>query len=197
MGVWAQHGEEEYMQANWDRLRFPKNGTFVEVGALDGYELSNTAWLEKVKGWGGICIEPDTRRFPILSENRNCICFDCAIGSVPTDEADFVLSAIGWSGFKPKNLHHEVIKVKVKTMDQVLVDTGINAIDVLSIDTEGTENDVWNSLDHKKYKPKLVIIEDNNETESIALLESAGYTLDKKLGANLMFIRGQDVNHSN
>ena len=35
-----------------------KNGYFIEIGASDGIELSNTYLLESEYKWNGICIEP-------------------------------------------------------------------------------------------------------------------------------------------
>ena len=51
-----------------------KNGFFVDVGAYDGIEFSNTLLLEKELEWNGICIEPGKRFFQKLTENRTATC---------------------------------------------------------------------------------------------------------------------------
>ncbi len=39
-----------------DFYKFKKDGFFVEVGATDGVEISNTYFLETEYNWKGICI---------------------------------------------------------------------------------------------------------------------------------------------
>jgi hypothetical protein len=56
------------------------NGFFVEIGASNGIELSNTYLLEKQYKWKGICCEPIPKRFAELVINRpNSICFNEAV----------------------------------------------------------------------------------------------------------------------
>src|SRR5687767_12961971 len=40
------------------RLGSPRDGFFVEFGATNGVDLSNTHYLENVLGWNGILAEP-------------------------------------------------------------------------------------------------------------------------------------------
>lgn len=64
-----------YSQAGQDKealRRFGWNGFFVDIGAHDGIESSNTFELERI-GWKGICVEPG-EAFNKLSEARNCVC---------------------------------------------------------------------------------------------------------------------------
>jgi len=47
-----------------------RRGTYCEVGALDGVELSNTYYLEKKLGWKGILCEPNKSYFKKIKKNR-------------------------------------------------------------------------------------------------------------------------------
>ena len=40
-----------------------KGGYFIEAGAYDGYEISNTLYFEKFLGWTGILVEPNPEAF--------------------------------------------------------------------------------------------------------------------------------------
>lgn len=62
-----------YSQAGqdvWVLQQIPK-GFFVDVGAHDGVESSNTYALEKL-GWQGLCIEPNPESYQRLINNRKC-----------------------------------------------------------------------------------------------------------------------------
>lgn len=52
MKYYSQAGQDEYVLN-----RFGPSGFFVDIGAHDGIESSNTFCLE-LAGWKGICIEP-------------------------------------------------------------------------------------------------------------------------------------------
>jgi len=66
-----------------------RNGTFLDVGAYDGIDISNTYYFEKQLGWTRICIEPNAVTFKKLENNRNCILQNCAIGDTE-GELDFI-----------------------------------------------------------------------------------------------------------
>ncbi len=80
---WLRHGIKEkrtykipsYSQIGQDievlkSLNYKKNGYFIEIGANDGIQLSNTYLLEKQYDWTGICVEPIPRTFDKLVKNR-------------------------------------------------------------------------------------------------------------------------------
>ena len=64
-----------------------KNGYFIEMGASDGIELSNTFMLEKDYNWTGMCIEPIPRRYAELVMNRpnSVCCNEVVYGETGTD----------------------------------------------------------------------------------------------------------------
>lgn len=62
-------------------LDFKRNGIFIEFGATDGVDLSNTYLLEKNFAWTGILAEPATIWHKALRANRNCLIDTHAISS--------------------------------------------------------------------------------------------------------------------
>ena len=107
----------------------------VEFGADDGKRLSNTWNLLTIKGWSGVLIEADKKKFVKLTENykdiNRVICFK---------------KFVNFSG--------------PNTIDNILSETEIpQSFDLLSIDIDGNDYHIWDSI--KKYTPKVVIIEFN------------------------------------
>ena len=61
-----------------------KNGFFVEIGASDGINLSNTYLLEKEYDWKGVCVEPIPYNYEKLINPLNC----ALLANLPKKEND-------------------------------------------------------------------------------------------------------------
>ncbi|MDZ7710469.1 MAG: hypothetical protein U5K36_10700 [Roseovarius sp.] len=71
----AQFGQDVFA---WLACGMKREGYFVEFGATDGVDLSNSHLLEKSFGWSGILAEPGRNWHAALRENRDCALeFDC------------------------------------------------------------------------------------------------------------------------
>ena len=64
--MYSQNQEEQYILNHFK----DKQGTFLDLGAYDGKELSNTRALVE-QGWAGCCVEPH----PTICEQleKNCL----------------------------------------------------------------------------------------------------------------------------
>ena len=60
----SQYGEHEFILEHFAG----RVGRFLDVGAYDGWNLSNTRQLMEL-GWSGVCIEPSPFVFPHLAKN--------------------------------------------------------------------------------------------------------------------------------
>jgi hypothetical protein len=88
-GSWPRPGGGDYFsqvgQDMWlARHVFPSSrgggGVFVEAGAADGVTGSNTLWLERERGWTGVCVEPHPDTFQQLRRLRPaCIAVHAAV----------------------------------------------------------------------------------------------------------------------
>jgi len=147
------------------------DGTFVEVGAYDGYKWSNTWGLMEL-GWNGVNAEPHPTNFENLVKNctpyPNVICFNIAIGK--NKEAKLYLShAISTTSEEQANVYREckwfagsesVIDVPMITLDALLESAEVPiGFEILVVDTEGTEFEVLESFSINKWLPKMVIVE--------------------------------------
>ncbi|MCQ6274870.1 FkbM family methyltransferase [Bacillus sp. V3B] len=198
MPYYSQIGQDKY--TNEKIFKGMENGFFVDVGAHDGIELSNSYFFEKVKGWKGICIEPLPEVYKLLKKNRNCICIEGAI-STQNGYQDFlqlqgdiamlsglennydnrhranVNRRIKESGQNPK-----IIKVQTFPLQSVLNQYNVTHIDLLSIDTEGSELQVLQSINYNKVKIECIILENGFNDEHVRdFLSGKGFKLVKRL----------------
>lgn len=171
-------------------LGFKRDGYFVEFGATNGVELSNTYMLEKEFGWDGILAEPARVWHDALKANRNChISFDCVWSKshelVPFNQTSAAeLSTI--DTFSNVDEHAQARKTgdkyEVYTCSLLDLLKKYNApkdIDYLSIDTEGSEFDILSAFDFDAYNIKVITCEHNYtpmREKIFELLSSKGYT---------------------
>src|SRR5215467_5134323 len=63
----SEHGQDRWLEENV--FRGTRNGVFVEFGALDGLDTSNTLFFEREREWSGLLIEANPRSFCRLLES--------------------------------------------------------------------------------------------------------------------------------
>lgn len=148
MKSYAQASQDEWVQSI-----IGDKGWFVDVGAYDGVESSNTYALEKM-GWRGLCIEPNREAFERLRANRDCLLSGYAISA--TDET---LPFDGMSiGSGPP--------VDCRSLAHLLDVVGAPpVIDYLSIDVEGHELAVLAGMDFDRWSVRLITVEHNEYLE--------------------------------
>lgn len=162
----------------YDIFKSIQNGVFVEFGANDGVQQSNTILLEKQNNWNGLLIEPSPNLFDVLKQNRpNCKIESCAVsncnGSIKGDFNGNLMSSV--DGKRLTNKH--VIEVPCFTLNYLCKKHNINEIDLCSVDVEGYEKQILKSIDFSILKIKNFVIEIYkwDEKEIINLLEKNGY----------------------
>jgi len=181
------------------QLSLKVNGFFVEFGATNGIDLSNTYILEKEFGWQGILAEPARCWHQALRENRQChVETDCvwreSNAVLKFDETGLSqLSTI--SAFKSSDWHKPAraaaSQYTVKTISlEDLLDkySAPRIIDYLSIDTEGTEYEILKAFNFDRYDFRVMTCEHNfsKQREKIFnLLTSKGFV--RKLEAYSAF----------
>jgi FkbM family methyltransferase len=155
-----------------------KDGFYVDIGAHDGITGSNTYLFDQI-GWKGICIEPNEIRFNELQKNRTSTNHNCVISDIDKDYVEFCLIdgyAEMLSGITEKYTenhkkriirdceNHGCNRKKVSIRNYKFNDLVENEeIDFLSVDTEGGEIDIIESIDHNKYNIKIICFENNNK----------------------------------
>lgn len=194
-------------------------GVFVEVGALDGFGASNTWFFEKERNWSGLLIEPNPVEYNKKDNNPrpNSIFENCAISDVEMD-INFlsiegpcnVLSGIMefYNAQHLERINSEIemyksypegheyfsrkqeIPMKAVRLESLFDKHGITKIDLISIDVEGAELNVLNSINFDKVDISVFLIENNygleKETE---FLMSKGYKLLGNIQWDVVFVK--------
>jgi FkbM family methyltransferase len=164
-----------------------KPGYFVEFGASDGIDLSNTFLLEKRYGWNGIIAEPAKLWHKNLHDNRSCsISKDCVYSVsgqnlVFSEATSGKLSTLTRYVNSDEHLREILSEYSVRSVsleDLLLQFRAPSFIDFLSIDTEGSEFEIIRNFDFGKYEFGFICIEHNhseNNQKIESLLKQNGY----------------------
>ncbi len=198
MKFYSQHKQDEYIFRNF----FPekRNGVFIDIGASDGIDLSNSYFFEKELGWSGICIEPQKFFFDDLHKNRACVCVEGCIADF-NGEGIFLqiegyarmLSGLvnkydsRWLGIidnaiKTNGGSKKEIEVNCYVLNDLLNKNNISNIDLCSIDVEGGELDILKTIDFNKFNFDVFTIENNYGGSEIKdFLEKKGFRFIERI----------------
>ena len=176
----------------WEFFQRKTTGVFVEVGA-NHPTRENQTWFLEQQGWSGVLVEPNPELFKLLREQRpRSRAVQAAVGA-QTGEVELLLGRNHvHSTLAPvlgDPLSGEKVKVKLRTLDSILAEAGVTAVDFLSIDVEGMELQVLQGLDLEKYAPQLILLEEHrrNYTKHFHLRRH-GYRLVRRTGLNNWYV---------
>ena len=166
-----------------------ENGFFIECGAYDGVDKSNTWYYEKYLNWKGILIEPLPDKFIDLKKNRSTKnhFFDVALVDSNFKENSIELIDSGlksiFKNLNKKNTNiNSIIEVKTKTLSNVLEESNSpKIIDFFSLDVEGAEKVVLEGINFEKFTFKYLLIETENFDEINEYLQEKKYVFIEKL----------------
>jgi FkbM family methyltransferase len=155
-------------------------GFFVEAGANDGVDQSNTYYFEKIRGWQGLLVEPQPEFAAACRRNRRANVVQAALvdGDVPGGMVELhcaglmstVAGALGSTesteahvraGLAVQQLTAAApLRVPARTLSRVLDEAGIDReIDLLSLDVEGGEPAALRGLDFQRHAPRFICVE--------------------------------------
>ena len=181
-----------------------KNGFYVELGANDGIAQSNTKHFELFNGWRGVLIEPTPHKFKELKRNRsrrnsffNCACVSF---SFPKNEIELLYSNLMTVALQGENdlanrVNHALAGEKflknsgsykfmaqARSLQDILEESGApQAIDLMSLDVEGSELEVLKGIDFKRYSFRYILVETRSLEEVKDYLEEKGMRFEEQL----------------
>ena len=212
MNYKSQWKQDEFLYKVWFERCPPTKPFFVDIGAHDGISGSNTYFFEKELKWQGICIEPILERYNQLVKNRDCFCLNCCIfdkvARVPFTENHGYTEML--SGItETYDIRHQqrivreqqseggdstVLYKSAYPLNSILDLHEVKEVDYLSIDTEGSEFNILNSLDYDKFFIKTISVE-NNYPDDFArihsLLLSKNFTHVARLGGDEIYFNNK------
>jgi len=183
-----------------------KEGFYIDVGAHQPKRFSNTFLFYK-RGWRGINIEARPGSKKIFDKIRpHDINVEVPISSENKILKYYMFNEPALNGFSEEMSNsknglkdYKIIKeidLQTKTLKEVL-DSNVmkdQHIDFMTIDVEGLDYDVLLSNDWVKYKPSIILIEDNEfdlhnmeKSKVYNYLIQKGYSLIVKIFNTLFF----------
>ena len=198
---YSQFGEDIVLKGFIERS--VKDGFYVDVGCYHPKKYSNTYQLHK-RGWRGINIDLDGLKIKAFDWARPQ---DHNVTAAISDKKDKVkVYSFGnysldstldeHTALTSRGKIENVRTVETQTLQEIIEGSPFagRQIDLLSIDAEGHDLNVLKSLDIKKYKPRLVIIETHimnmdqiMESELYRFMKANGYYLINWVGFTLFF----------
>ncbi len=182
--------QQDLVASYISELRNLKSGYFVEFGATNGIDLSNSFMLEKELLWNGILAEPGRSWRKELARNRKCsVDFRCVWKNsgveIEFSETSYqrelsTISAFSESdNFAKLRTRNSKYPVQTVSLNELLSSYDApKDINYLSVDTEGSEYEILSSFDFNHYEFSFISVEHNftsNENLIDRLLEKEGY----------------------
>ena len=170
-------------------------GFFVEAGANDGIQQSNTLYLERYRHWKGLLIEPipelaakcRVNRPRSLVENAALVPAGYPSEKIVLRACDLMSVVKGGMKSETEELEHvrrggeiqgietREIVCPARTLSAILDEHDIRRIDFLSLDVEGFELSALQGLDLARHRPRLILVEARYRDEIVSWLGARDY----------------------
>ena len=206
---WSQYGQDRYIDSFFNKKR---DGFFVEIGGYDGEKFSNTLYLEKERGWDGLLVEANPYTYNILKGRDRKCWFVNACVSDTVDSMTFIISgsttsaketmtpsfhkrissdikSYGKSGDKRWAHSGDEVTTKCRSLSLLMSKIGKSHIDYFSLDVEGAEMFILESIPFEEITINIFSIEtDQHSAEINKFLKSKGFQEFHKLRGDTLFV---------
>lgn len=212
---YSQAGEDIIVQYLFDSLKIPKP-TYLEIGTNQPLVCNNT-YNMYLKGCYGVCIEPDKNMVDFIRQQRpRDIVLNIGIGLSDSAAASFYLfppEVNGWSTFseeeanlrkKTTGIGFTTVQVPLKPVNSIIAEYFTPHPNFISLDVEGLDLEILQSLNFDKYKPEVICVEtvtfgylDNSEEKIAGISEfmhSKGYITYADTHINTIYCRADAFN---
>jgi len=179
-----------------------ENGFYIEIGANNGIDQSNTMYFEKYRGWRGILIEPIPHKFLECRANRSprnifvcaaCVSFDYSDKYVELEYSNLMTSSeiLTPRSFNAKahatSGYPDTISFPSRALTlQHILDTHAapQTIDLFSLDVEGAELEVIGGIDFSTRRFSNIVVETWDIEAVTERMRVAGYNPRTQLSSH-------------
>jgi len=152
-------------------LKGKRGGFFLEIGGYDGEKFSNSLFFERQRDWKGLLVEANPFTYKqMVNRDRKCsmahACISRTRSSMKFKVAGGITAAVELSSKAhldrmTKNAavygeqkewagHGQTVETKCTTINALLEEIGVSHVDYFSLDVEGAEVHVLESIDWSK-----------------------------------------------
>jgi FkbM family methyltransferase len=213
--IYAQSGEDIIMAHLFYKYDVA-HPSYLDIGANHPAFISNTYYFY-MRGSKGVCIEPNPYLYKKIKSMRpRDTVINAGIGIDSRESADFYLfpayadglgtfskdEADYWAKTGMKKIgkikYEKIIQVPLQIINDVIKNNFQQEPDFISIDVEGLDLQILQSLDFNLYKPLILCVEtlayDAQQNESkrediITFVKSKGYEVYADTHVNTIFLR--------
>lgn len=205
-GFYGQFGEDQILA---DIFRGDGPQTCVDVGANDGITGSVSLHFERA-GWRCVLVEPNPELCARLRHERNAYLFEGAASNAEGTttlmlaeggELSHAVSSIepgAETGIARQGLSVRAVSVRTAPLDDILEDARVTPGEIafVSIDVEGHESAVLKGFTLSRWRPRILIVEDNSILLGNGLqnaLAKDGYVRFRRTGVNDWYAARSDI----
>ena len=199
---YAQEGEDLILERIFENQA---RGVYVDVGAHHPMRFSNTYLLYK-RGWRGVNIDATPGSMALFKRVRSRDTnLEIGVTAKAEDRDFYIFDEPALNTFdaeRAKSLDRPpyrivaVRKVRCAPLAQILREHRIDKIDLLTIDAEGFDFEVLQTLDWTATKPRVVLTEQFSrdmqtlvDTETHRFLHDRGYRLIAKTWNSVFYVQ--------
>lgn len=207
----SQAGEDQLMRYLLYNCLHNTQPTNLDIGANHPRDCNNTYYFY-LRGSKGVCIEPDLRFYRLIKNTRpRDVVLHAGIGTGDATEAalhQFPHPYSGWNTFsateaearaKETGIAYTIVqRIPLLNINDVMSEYFDGHPNILSIDVEGLDLQILQSLDFNRFRPEVICVESitfsmKHEEQKIGgiidFLLSKGYFIFGDTHINTIFCR--------
>jgi len=212
----SQSGEDQLIRYLFFSCLGIDKPTYLDIGANHPFSCNNTFFFY-ARGSKGVCIEPDPSFYALLKKYRKRdTILQAGVGLQNATGADLYVfpgQYSGWNTFSAEEAairvkesgvnYHQVLKIPLININEVIEKYFDRAPNLISLDVEGLDLQILQSLDFGRFTPEVICVESitfsvNNKEEKIQeiadFMESKGYFAFGDTHVNTIFCRTEAFN---